>query len=201
MKTEILSAVDPRSLDLAYVALQKSKLVAFPTDTVYGVGALAFDPRGICKLYFAKDRITSKAIPILVGSPNDLNLVTSDVNPLAWNLAKRFWPGALTLVVPRHPDLPTEISPYSTIGVRMPNHPVALALLERFGPLAVTSANLSGNSNTCTAEDVYDQLNGRISIILDGGITPGGTPSTVVDCTGPKPIILRPGPITLQDLE
>jgi len=116
-------------------------------------------------------------------------------------LARRFWPGPLTLIVPRLPQLPSVLSSNLTIGVRIPDHPVALSLLKLVGPLAVTSANLSGNANANTAQQVLDQLDGRIHLILDGGQTPGGVPSTVADCTGPETRILREGPISLVELK
>ncbi len=118
--------------------------------------------------------------------------------PGAWRI--RFWPGPLTLVVPKHPDLPAELSLHATIGVRMPDHPVALALLRVTGPLAVTSANRSGEASSVTAQEVVAQLGGRIELILDGGQTPGRISSTVVDCSGHAPVILRQGPISLEDL-
>ena len=122
------------------------------------------------------------------------------MNDMAMRLAQRFWPGPLTLVVAGHPSLPANLSPRPTVGVRMPDHPVALTLLRRAGPLAVTSANLSGAPNASTAQEVLAQLQGRVALILDGGKTPGGLPSTVLDCTGSQPVILRQGPITLEQI-
>jgi len=119
---------------------------------------------------------------------------------MAHRLAGHFWPGPLTLVVARHPSLPDNLSPLPTVGVRMPDHPVALMLLNRAGPLAVTSANVSGAPSASSAQEVFDQLQGRIPLVLDGGPTPGGVPSTVVDCTGSEPMILRQGPITMDQL-
>ena len=181
--------------------MKEGRLVAFPTDTVYGVAALAFDPAGIDQLYVVKGRDPAKAIAILLGSPDDLFKVTAEMNPMARRLARRFWPGSLTLVVPGHPALPANLSPLPTIGVRMPDHPTALALLKLAGPLATTSANLSGEPNANTAQEALSQLGGRIALILDGGRTPGGAPSTVVDCTGSDPVILRNGPISRKDLQ
>ncbi len=201
MLTIIRPADQPGAIDRALVILQDDGLVAFPTDTVYGVGGMAFSAAAIDQLYQVKDRSTEKAIPILVGSIDQLSEVTSEVNNLARRLVERFWPGPLTLVLPRHPDLPSNLSPSPTVGVRMPDHPIALALLNRSGALAVTSANLSGGPNTLSAQEVFAQLNERISLILDGGRTPGGQPSTVVDCTGAKPVILRPGPISLEEIQ
>jgi L-threonylcarbamoyladenylate synthase len=204
-KTKILPAHDASAISLALSLIQAGELIAFPTDTVYGVGCLATLTQAIEQIYVIKGRDASKAIPILLGDITDLTQVTHDMGEKALRLAERFWPGPLTLVVPRHPALPENLSPEQpgeqpTIGVRMPDHPVALALLRQAGPMAVTSANLSGGANTCTAQEVLAQLGGRIPLILDGGRTPGGTPSTVVDCTGPEPVILRQGPISSKDL-
>jgi L-threonylcarbamoyladenylate synthase len=119
---------------------------------------------------------------------------------MALTLAVHFWPGPLTLVVPKHPDLPAAVSATATVGVRLPDHPVARALLRTAGPLAVTSANRTGGANPSTARDVLEQLGGRIALVIDGYRTPGGVPSTVVDCTGIQPQILREGPVSLDDI-
>ena len=199
MLTIIRPANQPGAIDCAIEILQGEGLVAFPTDTVYGVGGLAFSTAAIDRLYQVKDRSTEKAIPILLGSIDQLSLVTGAVNDLALRLVERFWPGPLTLVLPRCPGLPSNLSPFPTVGVRMPNHPVALALLNHSGPLAVTSANLSGGLNALTAQEVFTQLEARIPLILDGGRTPGSQPSTVVDCTGAEPVVLRLGPISSEE--
>lgn len=188
------------ALEQALDFLQQGELVAFPTDTVYGLGAMAFDAQAIDRLYQAKGREAGKAIAILVGETETLQQVTAGMNEMARRLAQRFWPGPLTLVVEGHPSLPANLSPRPTVGVRMPDHPLALTLLRRAGPLAVTSANLSGAPNASTAQEVFDQLQGRVALILDGGKTPGGLPSTVLDCTGLQPVILRQGPITLEQI-
>ena len=200
MKTLILPADDAHSLSEAVEALEQGDLVAFPTDTVYGLGASIHNIDSLTALYRVKERDRAKAIPILVGSIVDLDQVSFGINQKARRLAETFWPGPLTLVVPRHPDLSNIISPYPTIGVRMPDHPVALNLLRITGPLAVTSANQSGGANSITAQEVQAQLGGRISTILDGGLTPGDIPSTVVDTTQKKLVVLRQGPLTHQEL-
>ena len=200
MKTEILSAQDPGMLGRALAVLHEGGLVAFPTDTVYGVGALAFDGVAVKSIYTAKDRPAEKAIPVLIGDPADLLKVTLEVPEAAVRLAARFWPGPLTLVVPRHPDLPESVSVTLTVGVRVPDHKVARALLMAAGPMAVTSANLSGQPSPSTAQEVLAQLGGRIALIIDGGKTPGGIPSTVVDCSGPEPLILREGTILKDEI-
>ena len=201
MKTEILSAQDPSTIPRALAVLRGGGLVAFPTDTVYGLGALAFDAAAIEKIYAAKGRSTEKAIPILLGDAADLEQITAQVSEMALRLAGRFWPGPLTLVVPKHPSLPEAVSSTPTVGVRVPDHPVARALLRAAGPMAVTSANLSGQASPCTAQEVYAQLGGRIPLILDGGGTLGGVPSTVVNCLGAEPQILREGPVTLAQIQ
>ncbi len=200
METKVLPVGQPGVLEFALQALQEGELVAFPTDTVYGLGALIQFPASIKQLYLVKGREYSKAIPVLLGKPEELAQVALRPSSLALCLAERFWPGPLTLVVPKHPALPQELSAQPTIGVRMPDHPTALALLRLTGPLAVTSANLSGEASAVTASEVLQQLGGRIGLILDGGRTPGGQPSTVVDCSGNEPVILRHGPISLEDV-
>jgi L-threonylcarbamoyladenylate synthase len=201
LTTKILPLSASGWLETALSLLQAGQLVAFPTDTVYGLGGLAFQADAIDLLYRVKGRDTAKAIAVLVGEVGALTQVTASMGEMAERFARRFWPGPLTLVVARHPRLPHNISPTPTIGVRMPAHPTALALLRAAGPLAVTSANLSEAANTICAQEVYDQLSGRIPLILDGGRTPGGLPSTVVDCTGPQPLILRQGPISLEEIK
>jgi L-threonylcarbamoyladenylate synthase len=150
------------------------------------------------RLYVAKGRNSTKAIAILIGNMADLKQIVKEMPPLALTLARHFWPGPLTLVLSGQQSLPKNLSADKTIGVRMPNHPIALSLLKQAGPLAVTSANISGRGNTNSAQEVLEQLGGKIHLILDGGVTPGGIPSTVVDCTGPEPVILREGPINLE---
>jgi L-threonylcarbamoyladenylate synthase len=198
--TPILSAAAEGAISAALEQLRAGALVAFPTDTVYGVGALAFEALAVESIYAAKGRSGEKAIPVLLGQASDLDSVALDVPTMAWRLAKRFWPGPLTLVVRKRPAVPSAVSATDTIGVRVPDHAVAVALLKAAGPLAVTSANLSGNPSPCSASEVHDQLNGRIALILDGGRTPGGVPSTVLDCLQKEPVVLRQGPISLDDI-
>jgi L-threonylcarbamoyladenylate synthase len=193
--TRIVSADDPRAVHQALAVLRAGGLVAFPTDTVYGLGALAFNDQAVERLFQAKERAASKAIAVLIGEIGQLSLVSGQVSPVALTLAQHYWPGALTLVVVSHPDLPNNLSPQPTIGVRMPDHLFAQALLRRAGPLATTSANLSGGANPRNAQDVLAQLEGRVELVIDGGDAPGGIPSTVVDCTQDLPKILREGAI------
>ena len=198
MKIEIIPAGE---IQTALEILQNGGIsAAFPTDTVYGLGSLAFNNATIESIYTAKDRPIEKAIPILIGDLSDLDQVADNIPDIVIRFATRFWPGPLTCVVPKKRTLPLAVSATATIAVRIPDHPDARALLRAAGPMAVASANISGQPSPSTAQEAYEQLNGRIPLILDGGKTKGGVPSTLVDCTGDKPIILREGPITQAEL-
>jgi L-threonylcarbamoyladenylate synthase len=201
MITEILRAGYPGALNHAVDVLQHGGLVAFPTDTVYGLAALPFKVEYVEGLFSAKGRNNTRAIAILIGDYADLERVVDHFAETPTRLAYCFWPGPLTLVVYKHNGLPDALSPDGTIGVRMPDHPIALALLRKIGPLAVTSANISGQENANTAEEVNQQLNGRVHLILDGGRTSGGVPSTVLNCTSSTLTVLREGPISLEAIE
>jgi L-threonylcarbamoyladenylate synthase len=200
MQTLILPITDSNSLAHALDVLSGGGLVAFPTDTVYGLGAMTFDANAVSKIYIAKGRGQEKAIPILISDVDQIHRVSSGVNDYAITLGKKFWPGPLTIVVPRHPTIPDVVSPLKTVGVRIPNLNVTRELLRLTGPLAVTSANMSGQTSPSTAKGVNAQLTGRIPLILDGGVTPGGIPSTVVDCSGEQPEVVREGPISLEQI-
>lgn len=201
MQTITLPADNPASIETAIDLLNDGEIVAFPTDTVYGLGTNAFYSPGIIKLFEAKGRDANKAIAVLIGDLDQLNLLTDELSETAHKLVASFWPGGLTIVVPKKKDLPELLSAGSSIGIRMPNHPVALDLLRKFGPIATTSANLSGMNSPHDARDVERQLNKRVPLILDGGRCPGGVPSTVVDCTTEEVRILRPGTISLKEIE
>jgi L-threonylcarbamoyladenylate synthase len=201
IQTLHISAGDENAIGFCLDILESGGLVAFPTDTVYGLGCLVNDSAAIEKIYLAKQRPAEKAIPILIGSISDLEKVAIDFPPAAARLAGRFWPGPLTLVLPKKHELPDALSDSPTIGVRIPDHPVARKLLMAAGPMAVTSANQSGHKSPRTAAQVLAQLNGRIQLVLDGGETPGGIPSTVVNCLGSEAVILREGPISRDDIQ
>ena len=194
--TKILAADAPESISEAVRVLDNGGLVAFPTDTVYGLGADAYDPGAIKKLYSAKERDSSKAVPLLLAGADDLREVAERIPEMAVALGSKFWPGPLTIIVPRATRLSSDLGPGDTIGVRVPDHPTAIALLQAAGPLAVSSANISGHPSARTADQVREALAGRIDLILDGGKTPGGVPSTVVDCLSREPAVLRAGPIS-----
>jgi L-threonylcarbamoyladenylate synthase len=201
VKTEVISTSDPHALRYAADVLRHDGLVAFPTDTVYGVGALVFRESAVQRLYRVKGRSTDKAIAVLVARASDLPAIADELSRAARKLAEQFWPGSLTLVLPKHAALPPSVSSLPTVGVRMPNHAWLLELLATTGPLAVTSANRSGEPNPLTSQDVLTQLGGRIELIVDGGRVSGGVPSTVVDCSGLVPMVLREGPITEADID
>lgn len=200
MSTQVLPASAPDAIARAVELLQRGGIVAMPTDTVYGIGALLTDAVAIERLYVVKGREHTKSIAVLLAGAEQLPLVAQNASPAALRLAQHLWPGALTLVVPRLPSLPRALSQTDTVGVRVPNHPLALQLLTASGPLAVTSANRSGQPDALTAQDVLAQLDGRIDLVLDGGSTPGAVPSTVVDTIASPPRILRPGPIRAADI-
>lgn len=196
----LLLPANAEAIQTALQILQNGGLVAFPTDTVYGVGALAFDGKAVESIYVAKMRPIEKAIPVLIGDVTDMEKVGMDIPDIAYQLAARFWPGPLTCVIPKKPTLPEAVSATETVGVRVPDHEVACAILRAAGPMAVTSANISGQQSPSTAQEVLAQLGGRIDLIIDGGITPGGVPSTLVDCTGEELKVLREGPISMEEI-
>ncbi len=203
MKKEInlLPFDNPRSLVKAKDIIQAGGLIAFPTDTVYGIGVSAFNEDAIERIYRIKERSHLKAIPILLGDPEETILVASQIDSSTSKIVKSFWPGALTLILPIHPELPGNLSSGNTIGVRVPDHDLIRKLLRMTGPLAATSANLSGKPSALTAEEVQLQVGERIDLVLDGGKVPGGMASTVLDCTGDEFSILREGPISWEELE
>lgn len=200
MKTDIVPATSSGAIPRALEVLRLGGVVAFPTDTVYGIGALAFSGKAVQSIYTAKDRPLEKAIPVLIGETDDLEQVAMDIPRKAHLLALRFWPGPLTILFPKKPSLPEAVSATAFVGVRVPDHDIARLLLRAAGPMAVTSANVSGQASPTTAEEVFAQLGGRIELIIDGGKTPGGVPSTLVDCSGDEIRVLREGPITEVEL-
>lgn len=201
MNTLLLPGSEAESLSLAVAILRSGGLVAFPTDTVYGLGGTAFVQQAVEAIFTAKNRPEEKAVPVLIADVEDLEKVADQVAPAARSLAQEFWPGPLTLILHRHVLLPDIISKDGTVGVRIPDHPLARTLLRLAGPLAVSSANISGQENPVTAQQVFQQLSGRIDLILDGGQAPGGMPSTVVECLGSSLKVIRQGPIPERKLK
>jgi L-threonylcarbamoyladenylate synthase len=193
-----ISSMDPEWLERALRTIADDGLIIFPTDTVYGVGCRVDSQVGIERLYRVKSRPEQKPIPVLIGDKAHLDQVCTKVPENAYPLIDRFWPGALTIVLPRSPTLPAALGQPPTVGIRMPDHPVALALLGKVGPMAVTSANISGASALRTASEAWAEIGDRVELTIDGGETPGGIPSTVIDLTRPDHPILRRGPITAE---
>lgn len=199
---KVVSSADPAAVGEALFWLRGGQIVAFPTDTVYGLGTPVDDLAAVERLYQIKGRPRSLGIPLLLAGLEDMERVCRDVPRVAWRLAEHFWPGALTLILWRQPwvsDLVTGGRP--TVAVRLPDHPLPQELARRLGrPLAATSANRSGAVAPVTAAAVQEQLGGRIPLILDGGTCAAGTASTIVDLTVEPPNLLRLGPISLTEI-
>jgi L-threonylcarbamoyladenylate synthase len=193
---------DPGAIAAAAGLLRAGWPVAFPTETVYGLGCDALDPTGIQRVFEAKGRPADNPLIVHVASVDDLSRLAREVPDLARRLAAKFWPGALTLVLRRRPAVPAEVTGgLDTVAVRMPAHAVALALIRASGtPLAAPSANVSGRPSPTTAAHVLRDLGGRIPLILDAGPTRIGLESTVLDVTASVPTILRPGGVTPEEI-
>lgn len=186
--------VSPQTWQEARKAIQHGGLVVFPTDTVYGVGCDPYNVEAIAGIYAVKGREHQKAIPLLLSGADQLDKAARLLPQTARLLASRFWPGALTLVVPRQGGLPAELGGGDTIAIRVPNHGDLRAFIASCGGLiAATSANLSGQPDALDAQQAYAYLGDKVALILDGGATPGSIPSTVVDCLSDPPRILRVG--------
>lgn len=178
---------------------KETDIIAFPTDTVYGIGANPFNEIAINKIYQSKHRPHNKPLPILCANINQIKQVTSYIPPQMEILIKTFLPGALTVVLPKNSIIPDYVtSGLPTIGVRVPNHPIALEILQAIGPLATTSANISGSSSLNNADDVINELGDKIDIIINGGLTDIGIPSTVVTMENEEIKVLREGIITKE---
>jgi L-threonylcarbamoyladenylate synthase len=200
MKTEVIGAQDRDATRRAVAVLNTSGLVAFPTDTVYGVAAYVWNDDAVRRLYQVKQRPRELPIPLLLSDAEEIVRVAVFAGPCR-ELPDRFWPGALTLVLPKKASVSDVVSDRPTVAVRVPDLRLARDLIRRAGGvLAVTSANLSGASSPVTAQQVEEQLGGRISLILDGGACRGGVPSTILDCSVSPPRLLRRGAISEADL-
>lgn len=198
--TRVLPLADPTAQQEALALLAQEEIFAAPTDTVYGIFSRPDSPNAIARIYLAKARPADKAIPILIGDLTHLEQVARRPwSPLAEHLMAKFWPGALTLVLPAQPHLPPILTAgQSTVAVRMPSHAALCAFLAKTGPLAATSANRSGGADTHSAAEVLAQLEGFIPLLLsdDTPASQQSLPSTLVDLTNPgRPQILRKGPL------
>ena len=199
--TRLLAADSPGAIEETAGAIKRGELVIFPTDTVYGIGTNAFDEAAVLNLYKAKKRPHDKGIPILLADTLDLNKVAAAIPQSAKLLISRYWPGPLTLIVPKHPDLPASISTSDSVAVRIPANEYARAIIRHAGgAVAASSANHSGEEPARTAAAALAYFNNEVAIILDGGISSDSKPSTIIDCTSPKLQILREGPLSLEEL-
>lgn len=184
-------------LRAAASAVRSSRLVVLPTDTVYGIGADAFDAGAVRSLLEAKHRGPDMPVGVLVGSWSTLDGLVLGVPQQARTLIEAFWPGDLSIVLPHAPSLNWDLgSTRGTVMLRMPLHPVALELLRDVGPMAVSSANVSGQPPASTAQEAQDQLGESVAVYLDGGPSGEAVPSTIVDLTGEHPLLLREGAVS-----
>lgn len=209
MTAQRFAIVDPASpedveaaVDAASLAIQRGRLVVLPTDTVYGIAADAFDAGAVQRLLDAKGRGRDMPPPVLVGSAGTLDALASDVPPYVHPLVDAFWPGPLTVVCHEQSSLQWDLGDTrGTVAVRMPDHDVARKLLDRTGPLAVSSANLTGHDAATDADQAMEMLGDKVAVVIDGGTTPGNVPSTIVDATGERPRLLRLGAISVERLD
>jgi len=183
--------------------LKQGGIVAFPTDTVYGLGAGANNQQAVERVYRVKERPQNIALPLLLANVSQIGEVAEPVPPIAWLLAHHFLPGALTIVLHKSNSVPDIVTAGGiTVAVRVPAHPIPIALAEGLGaPIVGTSANVSGKPSALTADEVYSQFGNKIDLVIDGGRCPGGRESTIIDVTGDEPVILREGAISREELE
>jgi len=190
-------------VEAAISILKRGGLVAFPTDTVYGLGAYIHLEHAVERIYQVKERPRNMALPLLLADISQIREVAYHVSQIAWLLAAHFLPGALTLVLHKSKLVPASVTAGGlTVAVRVPAHPVPIALAQGLGaPIVGTSANLSGKPSSLTAEEVYSQFGATIDFVIDGGRCLGGKESTVVDVTGEVPVILREGALSREELK
>jgi L-threonylcarbamoyladenylate synthase len=205
--TEIIK-VDPESPDVEKIrkaarVINKGGLVVFPTETVYGLGANAFDEKATLKIFDVKGRPSDNPLIVHISSLEMLEEVSKDVPKIAFRLVKNLWPGPLTIIVKKSKKVPDTVTAgLETVAVRMPSHPVAKTLIELSGvPIAAPSANLSGKPSPTKFEHVFEDMFGKADVIIDGGETPFGLESTIIDLTKDPPVLLRPGPLTVEQIE
>jgi tRNA threonylcarbamoyl adenosine modification protein (Sua5/YciO/YrdC/YwlC family) len=191
----------PVGIEQAGDAVRRGELVVLPTDTVYGLGTDAFSPEAVAGLIAAKGRGRDMPVPVLVGSPRTLDGIATGLSQTARDLVDAFWPGGLTLVARAQPSLRWDLGDTGgTVAVRMPLHLVAIELLQATGPMAVSSANITGRPPATTADEAIDQLGEAVSVYLDGGPAGEPVPSTIVDVSGEAPRLLRAGAVDEEAL-
>ena len=191
------------NIDESVKILRQGGVIAYPTDTLYGLGADPFSPRGVAKIFEVKGRPATKGLPLLLAEIEDMDQVVRVKPSMAMKLARAFWPGPLTLVLLAAPGVPKEVlGSEDTVALRVPDHPVPRALARGLGgPIIGTSANVSGGPDPVTAWDVEQMLGQAVDYILDGGPAYRGLPSTVVDLTGPRPKLVRSGALDRESIE
>ena len=197
-----LSLEDGRALEEAITTLQHGGVIAFPTDTVYGIGASLDHPQALRRIYDLKGRSPDKPLPILIARVEMMDQLSPDVDERLASLAERFWPGALTIVLPAADHLPAEVkAPDNTIGVRLPNHSIPLTIAERAGgAIATTSANISGQEAAHAAAEIREAFGTSVDVILDGGFAPEQNSSTVIRVDNGEIVVLREGVISADSL-
>jgi L-threonylcarbamoyladenylate synthase len=188
-------------IEAAVECVRRGEIVVLPTDTVYGVGVDAFSSPAVAALLRAKGRGRDMPVPVLIGSPQTLDGIATRLSRQARDLVEAFWPGALTVVCHQQPSLVWDLGDTrGTVAVRMPLHPVAIELLTAVGPMAVSSANVSGGPPATTVAEAHDQLGESVAVYLDAGPCGDPVPSTIVDVTSETPRVLREGAVTLDQL-
>ena len=194
-------AARAEGLDAAQAAVDRGDLVVVPTDTVYGLAADAFEAAAVQRLLDAKGRTREMPPPVLIGSPTTLEALVEELPPWLRTMTQELWPGPLTVICRQQPSLSWDLGEtHHTVAVRMPDDPVALALLKQTGPLAVSSANLTGEPAATTVDDAERMLGDAVAVYLDAGTSPGGVASTILDTTASVPRLLREGPVDLAAL-
>ena len=197
------SQIDPLALTSAVEVLRRGGIVAYPTDTLFGLGADALNEAAVERIFEVKGRPQGMPLPLIIGESEQLEMVADTVTECAWKFASAFWPGGLTLVVPVGTNVPALVTARGwKVAVRLPDHPIPRELARQLGrPITGTSANRSGGPDPSTAESVQNQFHNTIDMILRGGSAPAGRSSTVLDITGSQPKVLRHGAVSVEQLE
>lgn len=189
-----------KALEVSVKVLNKGGLVVFPTDTVYGLASKYNQNDAIQRIYLVKGREQTKALPVLISNLDQIELISTGLTKTARKLITFFWPGALTIILEKRYDLQVPLSMDNSIGIRIPDDPFVRSIVEQVGPLATTSANLSGLNSATNIDQVLKQIGNMVDLVIDGGECSGGIPSTVVDCRGAEIKILREGIISKEEI-
>ena len=203
MTSKVITLTQKKQIEQAVVVLKKDGVVAYPTDTVYGLGAAMNNLNAVERIFEVKGRPKGMALPLLAADREQIRKIAKNIPETAWQLIDKFMPGGLTIILQKADNVADIITGGSkTIGVRIPNHPIPIALIKGLGqPIVGTSANLSGQPSALTAEEVARQIGDRVDMIIDGGRSPGGVESTVVNLSGEKPKIIRVGAISPEEIK